>query len=271
MQILGNLPRGWKVHDRQTGSIAPDGVDLAARLRHSQVKVVAVRHGQSQVNAQAEEQKAPILCGQVDSPLTPKGRTQADAAADKIYQQLGGDGWLQQAASQPQLLPKLFCGPLSRARDTAQATSNLLTRQAEQLKLQGLISAHQAAGLAALVQPQVDQRLTEMAYGDYELKPLAQLQQDLPGFSQRWDGFKGQGIDFLHRFPQGESRADVMTRVADFLEELPQQYPSRTVLIFCHLETIAAAQTDLGLTPIEQGHTRINAGAIQNATPLNLI
>lgn len=256
--------------DHRAGSIAPAGADLSAALRESQVEVIAVRHGQSRVNAEAEALGAPILCGQVDSPLTAKGQLQAESAAEKIYQQLGGDAWLRQAAQEPQRLPKLFCGPLSRARDTAQATSDLLSRRAQQLKLQGLLSAQQAAGIAALVQPQVDPRLNEMAYGAYELKPLAQLQRDLPEFSQRWDGFKGQGIDFLHRFPQGESRTDVMTRVADFLGELPQRYPRRTVIIFCHLETIAAAQTDLGLTPVENGHSRVNAGAIQNATPLTL-
>ena len=84
------------------GSISP-GLEckrLETELDECNVKLIAVRHGQSQVNAHAEELGAPILCGQTDSPLTSKGTEQAELAADKLYRELGGDNWLHQRGSQ---------------------------------------------------------------------------------------------------------------------------------------------------------------------------
>ena len=254
------------------GSISPglESKRIETELDEYSVKLIAVRHGQSQVNAQAEELGAPILCGQTDSPLTSKGAAQAELAADKLYAELGGDNWLQQSAAHPKSLPKIFCGPLTRARQTAQATSTLITARAQQMARVGLLTAQQATLVAAAVQPEVDERITEMNYGVYEQRPLAQLQQEQPEFARRWDGYKGQGIDFLHRFPEGESRSDVMLRVGSFLEDLPRRYAGRTVIMFSHLEAIAAAQTDLGLTPVVEGRAKISPDSIKNATPLAL-
>ena len=78
------------------------------------------------------------------------------------------------------------------------------------------------------------------------------------------------GIDFVHRFPGGESRCDVLLRVDSFLDHVATHHPGRTVLIFAHMRTIAMAQQDLGQMPLEDGKMREVTRHIRNATPIVL-
>lgn len=258
MQVSNRLPSGWKVVNRDRGSIAPESLTLRDRLEESDVHLVAIRHGQSLTNAKGKELGVAILCGQAESDLSVEGRSQAWNAAAQLYQDLGGDEWMQKAALNPQLLPVLYCSPQSRARDTAQATATFLHAKAEQL------------GLEVNLRPTEDARLKEMAYGDFELNQLPDVRAQEPQFIGNWDGYTGEGCDFLHRFPHGESRSDVMDRTASFLGEVATRDAGRTVVMFAHLETIVATEANLGLLPTEDGELRAKAGEVKNATPMLL-
>jgi len=268
------VPAGFHVVDPEEGSIAPDssatGGDIQKDLFEEGIHVIAVRHGQSEANAMAEEKGTPILCGQIESPLSMKGKTQAAEAAAKIYQQLGGDTWLMQAACNPALIPVLYTSNLSRAEETARATVNLLTQKAEELAGKNQITSGEASSISRNLEPHVDERITEMNYGDYELHPVTEVVEEKPEFMQNWESYRGKGVDFVHTFPRGESRSNVMNRVDSFLQDVAAHDKGRTIIMFCHLETIVAAQTILGKTQIDNGRLRVNAAAIKNATPIAL-
>ena len=56
-----------------------------------------------------------MIRGQVETPLTAKGRQQAAAAAEQLLAQLGGEAWLQRASADPSQLPVIYSSPLARA------------------------------------------------------------------------------------------------------------------------------------------------------------
>jgi len=87
---------------------------------------------------------------------------------------------------------------------------------------------------------------------------------------ENWESYKGKGVDFIHTFPHGESRSNVIQRVDHFLQDVAAHDKGRTIVLFCHLETIVAAQTILGKTQIDNGRLRVNAAEIKNATPIAL-
>ncbi len=41
----------------------------------------------------------------------------------------------------------------------------------------------------------VDTRITEMGYGDFELRPVAEAFNEQPHFMQNWESYKGKGVD----------------------------------------------------------------------------
>ncbi len=269
------LPTGWTCVSPEEGSIAPDDSSDSLALRHhleqADISLIAVRHGQSETNALAKERGVPILCGQRDSPLTDLGRQQAARAAERLYESFGGDDWMLEALQTPELQPVLYTSPLSRAHDTALATANLLTHQAFQMVARGRATATQAKALAEAVEPKVDERIQEFGFGRYEMTPLPEVRREQPAFIHRWDGFQGLGIDSLHRFPGGESRADLMTRVSSFLSDVAISHPNQTVVMFAHLESIVATQTVLGDRHLEQGRLKIDATRVGNAEPIVLL
>ena len=68
----------------------------------------------------------------------------------------------------------------------------------------------------------VDDRLIEQDYGIYE------------GVDRQDPGFLGNKRQYAFRYPGGESMMDVAHRVYGLLEELPQKYPDKRVLLICH-------------------------------------
>lgn len=247
---------GLKEVDRAEGSLAYSGPPvLRQKLLAGKISLIGLRHGQTEANALAEK-GPPVVCGQVETALTPKGRQQAAEAAQQLFSQLGGQAWLEKAAQDPSLLPVLLSSPLSRAHDTAQALVDLV-REKSDGRVQ-LPITH-------------DPRLLELNFGRYEMKRVTELSKEQPELAARWDSHKGSGIDFQHRFPGGESRLDVTARVAGLLQELPQKYPGRTVLLVCHQETLVAARTALGFSKQRDGRLRADSQEIQNASPLRLL
>jgi broad specificity phosphatase PhoE len=267
-------PQGWHVVDPQEGSIAPDDgadrADLGRELHDNGIRLIAVRHGQSETNAFAEKKGVPVLCGQVESPLSSKGMAQACEAADKIYQSLGGDAWLMQAAGNPALIPVIYSSTLSRALNTAHTTADLIGKRAGELADSGRIDRQAAERISHDVQPHQDKRILEMSYGDFELQPIPSVIKEQPEFMGNWEAYKGKGIDFVHSFPNGESRSDVIDRVSSFMRDLVDHDGGRTVLMFCHAETIVAAQTILGKQQLDNGRIHVNVSGVKNATPIEL-
>ncbi len=243
---------------------------LRDELDEAGISLVAVRHGQTRANAESEKLGEAILCGQVESPLTATGRQQAVKAAASLYQALGGEQWLKAALRDPSKFPVIFASPLSRAHDTARATTRYIVAQARQLEHAGHLPLGSTALAKRCLPIHLDPRLLEISFGQYELKRRHVLAHDLPSFTENWDSYQGRGVDFTDAFPGGESRMMVLRRMNSFLEELPFRCPGRSVLMFTHAETIVAAETALGWTPERDGILHVAGKSILNATPYAL-
>lgn len=253
------VPAGFKSVDVDQGALAYQSpFELRDRLVAAGVELTGLRHGESEANAAANEGK-PLLIGQSETPLTATGRQQARAAAEQLLQQFGGDPWLQEAMQKPEILPVVYASPLSRASDTAAAFADLVRERS------------QALGHELDLPIRKDSRLLEIGFGSYEGKPGSKLVREHPVFASNWDGHRGAGIDFQHRFPQGESRLDVMARVSSLLKEVVEQHAGRRVLLVCHQETLVGVRTVLGLSKQRDGRIRADSGEIQNATPIPLV
>lgn len=264
---LSPAPIGFSPAEDADGSLLYQGDSaICQKLENARINLLAIRHGQSESNAQSESLGSPLLYGQTESPLTEKGRHQAEACAQQLYQELGGAPWLQQAVHQPELLPVLLTSDLSRAQETAALLKQGLAQEAERLAgSEGRRVVDQKLNIVS------DSRLRETHFGRFETRPLAELQSAYPDFVAHWRPRDGQGTDFRHRFPEGESRADVMSRVGNLLESCCGEYPNRTLVLVSHGETLLSTRALLGKAPVMQGKVLAETGKIPNATPFWLI
>jgi broad specificity phosphatase PhoE len=264
---LSPVPAGFAQVDAVDGSIKAQGPSLVRRrLENNGVRLVLIRHGQAQSNADSEKLGGPLLYGQSESLLTAKGIDQAKACAVDFYRQMGGDAWMQQCLSEPNKLPVLLASTVSRATDTANILAGYLKDRA-----QALGGDAGAARVAPELIVRPDARLLETNFGRFEKRPFSELQQAYPDFVNNWRPSQGMGTDFLHRFPGGESRADTMTRVANLLDGAAQTYSGRTVVCVTHGETAVAARTVLGLAPVKDGKILADTGVTENAKPYFLV
>jgi broad specificity phosphatase PhoE len=228
-------------------------------LAQQGTRLIAVRHGESLANAQGG---GALLSGRGDSPLSAEGQRQAGQAARQLLRQMGGTDWLMQAARNPDLLPILISSPLSRAFDTGLALVQLLHQQAAQLQQEGQISSQEKSQIEQ-VRLQRDADLQEIDFGLCEGRQAREVAQTYPNFAR--------GLDFTHRFPEGESGIDVMTRVDRFLNRVEQNHPGKTVIFFAHTMTVAISQLLLGeVTHNEQGCLYLDRSKILNAAPMTL-
>ena len=137
--------------------------------------------------------RAGLLLGRSDAALTDRGRAQAERLAEAL-------AGLEVA--------RVITSPLRRARDTA---------------------APIAAACGEAVE--VDQRLVEIDYGEWEGRPLADLDREVVARWRRDGGFAPPG---------GESLAVVADRVASFCDET---LDDRVVVAVSHVSPIKAAVT----------------------------
>jgi len=264
---LSLAPSGFTPVEDLDGSMKYSGSNfLCKRLAFANVQVLGVRHGQAESNAQSEALGQPLLYGQSESPLTDKGRQQARDCAGKLYEQLGGSHWLSQALEDPSKLPVLVSSDVSRAQDTAAILKSGLADEAE--KLQGPEGRRIVEEQLTILS---DARLRETNFGRFETRPLAELQNAYPDFVSHWRPSQGMGTDFRHRFPGGESRADVMKRVGNFLDGCCLRFPGKTVIMVSHGETLLSTRALLGKAPVQEGKVAAETGAIPNAAPFWLV
>jgi broad specificity phosphatase PhoE len=137
--------------------------------------------------------RAGLLLGRTDAALTDHGRAQAERLAEALA---GLD------------VARVISSPLRRARDTAAPIAT-------------------ACGEAV----EVDDRLVEIDYGEWEGRPLADLDSEVVARWRRDGGFAPPG---------GESLAVVADRVASFCDET---LDDRVVVAVSHVSPIKAAVT----------------------------
>jgi broad specificity phosphatase PhoE len=158
-------------------------MDIAAR-------VYLARHGQTPYNAELRFQ------GQGPVPLNDIGRAQAAELAERALSHQ---------------FVKLWCSPLLRARETADAVARRI-------------------GL----EPQEDPRLMETETGDWTDHSFAEIQGEFP---EAFAAFLAGDPDF--GFPGGESFAQQSLRVAAALADIERaEHPA---LVVCHGQVIRLA------------------------------
>lgn len=241
----------FRVLDAQSGTIqCRDAAALVQRrqaLEQQGIELTAVRHAESEANATSS---GPVLSGREDTPLTEKGREQARAAAAELFSQWGGQSWLREAISSDKL-PVLYSSPSSRAADTASALANLL--QAEAAKL----------GVSLQMPVRREDDLLEIDFGHCEGRPATEVGAEYPNFAR--------GLDFIHRFPGGESGVDVMTRVDRFLQKVEQEHAGRKVVFVGHTMSVGFARLLLGgVEHKPDGALFLDRNKVPNAVPLPL-
>lgn len=184
------------------------------------------RHGETKWNIEGRRQ------GQKDSPLTARGRLQAQDNARLLKQ--------HSALDEPVII---YASPIGRARDTALIMLDELGISADAIDY--------------------DDRLMESSFGDWEGFTDAEVAERYPASWQartkdRWNV----------RPPFGESYADVNVRVGEWLEEAEF---GKTTLVICHgltsrvLRGIYAGLTNreiFGLPEPHEGFFKLNNGAV---------
>lgn len=232
---------------------------IRERLEQNDVTLLAVRHGQSEANALAAKFHEPVLAGQSNAPLTELGQKQARTAAQSLFEELGGVTWLRDAMTDPSKLPVVYVSPLDRTAQTAAALVELIRDESAKL------------GTPVTLPLTVDPRLIEINFGALDLQPMSAFQTSQPALYESWEAFKGLGVNFLGTFPGGESRLDVLNRQASFLDDVAAAHSGRTVICFCHLETMVGLQvaTANGST-LRDGALRVMAAKLPNAAVMHL-
>ena len=160
--------------------------------------LLLVRHAQSSGNARG------VLSGTVDLPLTELGRAQAAALGARL-------------ATLP--IAAVYASPLTRARDTAQATADRVGLPVTILEALREATLGAAEGLA------------------------------WPEVRERWA--IGNGLTWADAIPGAEPGIEVRARISATVDELLRRHPDEVVLCVSHAGTIThALQYVLG-TPLD--------------------
>ncbi|MFC3067729.1 histidine phosphatase family protein [Phenylobacterium soli] len=154
--------------------------------------IYLVRHGQTEWNVEQRIQ------GRTESPLTPRGRLQAQAMAELLAQRLSAEG----AAGVGPGGWRLVASPLGRAQATAAAIA-------------------ERTGLRL----ETEDRLAEICCGEWEGRLRSEIFRLHPERLANKEWFYGA--------PGGETYEAVWRRVADFLADLPPE-PERRLIVVGH-------------------------------------
>lgn len=263
VSIPSNL-QAFQVLDEATGTIhCAHPKMLEARLHRLEGKgitLIAVRHGESEANAASG---GALMSGQSETPLSALGRQQAQQAASKMYDQLGGDAWLTSCGQDASKLPVLYSSPLSRAHDTGLALVQHLQGRLQELSDSARLLPVQSKLLSEQIKLRDDPDLQEINFGKFENRPAAEAAAQYPNF--------GKGVDFTHRFPGGESGIDVFNRMDRFFNKVEDQHAGRTVIFFGHTMSVGLGSILLGqVVHNDAGALKVDRGKILNAAPMTL-
>lgn len=173
--------------------------------------LMLVRHGQSLANLAFAEAEA---TGRLDAGV-PLPDTDVDLSPLGQHQTTALGRWLaQHPEHQPDLV---FCSPFQRAQRSWQC-------------------ARQAAATAGVVLPHatIDPRLGDRHMGRFELMTNAAITARFPAEAAR----RASLGEYEYRPPHGESFADMASRLAPFLTDLPSLAAGRRVLVMAHDATV---------------------------------
>ncbi|MFI6175055.1 histidine phosphatase family protein [Nonomuraea sp. NPDC051191] len=196
-------------------------------------RIIAVRHGESQANlahAQAGDRPLVYERGDDEVSLTDLGLLQAQALGRRLAGLPDGEA--------PEVV---WCSPYLRALDTWNAV-------------------RESWGAAALPVT-VDGRLRDQESGAFAPFNLAAISERFPGEVRR---MRAEG-PYAYRPPGGESLADVVVRLKDFLAGLREAADGRRVLIVAHdsvvlgLRHVMAGRDDAELADVLRFAPVLNA------------
>ena len=176
-----------------------------------------VRHGETPWHAENR------YCGRTDLPLTDNGRRQAEAlagwaarlrgtaatAGDASPDSAGSDSASPEGLAAGEVgggLTAVYSSPLTRARETATA-----------------------AAAAAGVPLEIDERLTELDFGEAEGLTSAEMRRRWP---ERRAAFEADPV--AYPLPGGEDPRAAIVRGGAALAEIVAKHPYGTVLVVCH-------------------------------------
>lgn len=168
------------------------------------MKIYLVRHGETDYN------KKGLFQGQKDIPLNEEGRAQAEKLALRFEDKFIHDG--EQIAA-------IYCSPLSRAKDTAQAIGTKLN-----------------------LKPFPDSGLKEIDMGEWEGKTAKQISEEYKDENGVPLLKKWQEDPVSNDIPGGEKVADLDVRTAKTIESIMQKHlPTESIVLVAHMGPIGAA------------------------------
>ncbi|CAN7470554.1 histidine phosphatase family protein [Phenylobacterium sp. LjRoot219] len=145
--------------------------------------IYLVRHGETEFNRERR------LQGHVDSPLTDLGRRQVEAVGAQLKALIGAErGW------------RILASPLGRTRRTAEILAERI----------------------GLTQIEVEPRLIELSWGDWDGRLRADLAAACPTFGRS---------NWAFHAPTGETYPAMCARLAGWLAELPPEAERRIIAV----------------------------------------
>jgi alpha-ribazole phosphatase len=175
-----------------------------------------VRHGETAWNAEGK------LCGRTDIELNDAGRRQAERLGERLRA-------LPPAA--------IYASPLRRAAETAAIIADVAAS----------LPRHADGGVKPPLQ--IDSRLVELNYGEWEGKKFAEVKSQDAEVYRRWDRDPAREAP-----PGGESGREAIARMAAFLDEVRARHtgPNEHVVVVTHKTICRLALCHaLGLPPSE--------------------
>jgi isoleucyl-tRNA synthetase len=190
--------------------------ELMARVPERFTKLTVMRHGESEGNL------IPIYQGaNPGTKLTKNGQEQATAAGEQINEQRAGSGKIV-----------IYCSPLDRTQETAKRVAD-------------------AFDDAKII---VDDRLREVAFGDYEGKTVDFSDLSLVKARRAHKLEQGKPESIYH-FPGMETWSQVGERIDSFLNEILPKHKGEQIIIVTHADPIQSIRYFfMKIDPVKLSH-----------------
>jgi len=210
--------RTYEGQDRTGPAVLPPPTAFQGLDPKAALTLVLVRHGVTELTLIGG-----LSGGDVPGPpLTARGRTMAAQAADAVYR-------IPQTWPDLARPSRVLSSPMIRTQETAAAIGRRLGKHVE-----------------------VDDRLREIEFGEWESLTGQQVEERWPGEFRLWHATG------TFAPPGGESYADVGERVAPVIRELRETQPGQSVAIVGHAAMIRAIVAPvLGMPPSHWGRLRV--------------